>query len=407
MFKNYFCFLAIVILASCNKSDFTKEETFISVFESTATLTRQTYDDGVILLTKEGSSSLVYRMDKDGRKIWKKDISYLFSSHANLSFTTVTSNRDGGCLLGGNFNVDSATYYRSVLFIFKLDQNGQVVFEINTDTMVTAGVQSFEDIIQAKDGNWVGIVNRNSESRIIRINKQGQIIANSNIDYSEFWKKIIQTSDEGYAAMGYFNSNYIIEKFDSSFINEWSKIIFPISTNSASYVTNVATDFIEMPNTDLLICGHSSALNKTSVKDFDFFITKLNASGDSLLSNFFSNPYNDYSKNLIITRDNKILITGTESSLDNNLIYSYSYSRADENNFYRINSSSRCFVIKLNTDLSQIWSKSYGNGFGSDGLITVERPDGSYLICGNQVSYGNKNALLLFTIKALKNGNLP
>ena len=47
MFKNYFCFLAIVILASCNKSDFTKEETFISVFESTATLTRQTYDDGV------------------------------------------------------------------------------------------------------------------------------------------------------------------------------------------------------------------------------------------------------------------------------------------------------------------------------------------------------------------------
>jgi hypothetical protein len=185
------------------------------------------------------------------------------------------------------------------------------------------------------------------------------------------------------------------------------KPIINIDPLNIGEVLTIATDFIETPSSDFLVCGHSTFLNNSSSNNFDYFITKFNSVGDSILTKSFSNTFGDYSKSIILTRDQKVLITGTESSVSNAVIYSYSYTKADENKFYKINSSSRCFVIKLSTDLSQIWAKSYGNGFGSDGLVTVERPDGSYLICGNQVSYGNKNAILLFTIKALKNGNLP
>ena len=77
MFRCFILLFLVISLLSCQKSDFTKEDTFIHVFESNATIAKQTYDDGILALTKDGNIPVVYSIDKEGAKVWRKKLDYL------------------------------------------------------------------------------------------------------------------------------------------------------------------------------------------------------------------------------------------------------------------------------------------------------------------------------------------
>lgn len=203
-------------------------------------------------------------------------------------------------------------------------------------------------------------------------------------------QSVIQTSDGGYAIVGYamsddgdgsnnegFHDNWIL-KLDASGVVEWERS-FGFSGHDHSYDVVQTFDggyffvgFLDVTasNGEGNVGKGSSSLTRHGVGEF--WGTKLDAAGNLVWRRFFGGTNNDRAYGVVTAQDGGFVITGSSESTDfdiSNTKGSYDF-----------------WVVKVSNTGDLIWERSFG-GSGIDKSYGIARTlDNAYVITGNTFS---------------------
>lgn len=231
---------------------------------------------------------------------------------------------------------------------------------------------------------------------------------------NESAQAITKTHDGGYAVLGYTQSNdgdiqnnpnesfdYWLLKFDSSDNLQWQKTYGGTDDDRG-------TDIIQTADNGFAILGISKS-NDGDVSENngfeDFWILKLDASGDISweTSLGFSGADNGFS--LIQTNDGGYLLTGV-------LDVSASGGQGNSKSLTaKRHAGGDYWVIKLNTAGEKQWSTFYGGTFTDTSYGAIQVENNSYIIIGSSDSAdvdiaGNKGTYDYWILKLSENGTI-
>ncbi len=226
-------------------------------------------------------------------------------------------------------------------------------------------------------------------------------------------RDIIQTSDNGYAILGYSKSDdgdvaqnngfndFWISKLDASGIIIWEKSfgfsgadsgISIIQTNDSGYLLTGVLD-VTASNGQ----GNSKLFSSKRHAGGDYWAIKLNASGEKQWSKFYGGAFTDTPYDVIQTEDSGYIIVGSSDSDDVDI---------------KGNKGSYDFwVIKISETGDLVWEKSFGGSETDEARAIVKSSDGNYIIVGDTRSNdldvsNNHGAADLWIIKISPTGNL-
>ncbi|WP_282041967.1 hypothetical protein [Winogradskyella flava] len=223
---------------------------------------------------------------------------------------------------------------------------------------------------------------------------------------------IIQTQDGGYAVLGYsFSDNgdltsnaglqdYWLAKLDINGNTVWQKSfgyqgsdsgISVIQTNDQGYIISGILDVTASGGQ-----GNSSR-NANRHAGGDYWVLKLNSSGDIEWSRYFGGNFTDTPEDLVQTEDNGFIIVGGSDSDDtdiSNNIGAYDF-----------------WVIRISSSGDLVWEKSFGGSQIDEARSIVKSNDGNFIVAGDTRSNDNdisssKGAADLWLIKISPDGNL-
>ena len=223
---------------------------------------------------------------------------------------------------------------------------------------------------------------------------------------------IIQTSDGGYAILGYSFSNdgdtsvnsglqdYWLVKLDSNGNISWEKSfgyqgtdtgISVIETNNQGYlITGVL---------DVTASGGEGNSQRTANRHAggDYWALKLDNSGNLEWSRYFGGNFTDTPYGAVQTDDNGFIIAGSSDSEDTDIsgnIGTYDF-----------------WIIKISEFGDLVWEKSFGGSQIDEARAIIKTEDDNYIVAGdtrssdNDISQ-NKGAADLWLIKISPTGNL-
>jgi hypothetical protein len=178
------------------------------------------------------------------------------------------------------------------------------------------------------------------------------------------------TSDGGYAVCGvsynFSGGDFWLVRTDVNGDTVWTKDYGADRWQEAHYI-------IQTGDGGFAICGGSSI----AVGNDDMFIVKTDSSGDTLWTRLIGNVgANDEAEAIIQTSDGCYLAVGMGSFSGNTQLY----------------------MVKLNQDGDQIWSRNYGGSSSDYAYGVVETPDSGFAITGTySFGYANSDLWLLRT----------
>lgn len=223
---------------------------------------------------------------------------------------------------------------------------------------------------------------------------------------------IIQTTDNGFAIIGYSNSNdgdvntnngandFWICKLDAIGNITWEKSFgFLGADNGNSIIQTQDNGYLVTGVLDVSASNGQGNSKSAGVKHAggDYWTIKLNASGEKEWSRYYGGTFTDTPYDAIQTDDNGYLLVGSSDSND-----------VDINN----NKGSYDFwVVKISETGNLLWEKSFGGSQIDEAYAITKSGDGNYLIVGDtrskdlDVSHNN-GAADLWVIKISPEGNL-
>ena len=223
---------------------------------------------------------------------------------------------------------------------------------------------------------------------------------------------IIQTSDGGYAILGYSFSNdgdatdnaglqdYWLVKLDANGNISWEKSFGYQGADSGITMTETNDQgFLVTGILDVTASGGegNSFRNANRHAGGDYWALKLDISGNLEWSHYFGGNFTDTPYGVIQTDDNGYIVVGSSDSEDTDIssnIGTYDF-----------------WVIKISESGDLVWEKSFGGSQIDEARAIVKTNDGNYIIAGdtrssdNDVSQ-NKGAADLWFIKISPSGNL-
>lgn len=224
---------------------------------------------------------------------------------------------------------------------------------------------------------------------------------------------IIQTSDGGYAIFGYSQSidgdvgenagskDFWISKLNGSGNMSWQKSYgFSGADNGISIIQTNDNGYLLTGVLDVSASGglgnSKTALAKRHAGG-DYWVIKLNASGDKQWSKYFGGTFTDTPYDAVQTEDNGYIIVGSSDSNDVDI----------KNN----KGSYDFWIIKISETGTLIWEKSFGGSEVDEARAITKSTDGNYVIIGDTRSSDldvseNKGAADLWVIKISPLGNL-
>ncbi|GAA4889676.1 lipoprotein [Flaviramulus aquimarinus] len=222
-------------------------------------------------------------------------------------------------------------------------------------------------------------------------------------------RDIIQTSDNGYAIIGYSKSNdddvtnnngahdFWVSKLDPSGNILWEK-------NYGFSGADIGNSIIQTKDGGFLLTGvldvsaSNGAGNSKSVKSKfsrkhaggDYWTVKINALGEKQWSRYFGGTFTDTPYDAIQTDDNGYLLVGSSDSEDVDI--------KNSKGAYDF------WIVKISETGTLIWEKSFGGSQTDEARAIIKSDDGNYIIVGNTRSddldvTNNKGAADLWTIK--------
>lgn len=228
---------------------------------------------------------------------------------------------------------------------------------------------------------------------------------------------ITQTSDGGYAIIGYSKSSnndvtgnngahdYWLTKLDAS-----GNILF--EKNYGFLGADIGNSIIQTNDGGFLLTGvldvsaSNGEGNSKSIKSKssrvqhaggDYWAIKVNALGEKQWSKYFGGSFTDTPYDAIQTEDNGYLLVGSSDSAD-----------VDINN----NQGTYDFwLVKISETGALVWEKSFGGSQTDEAWAIAKSNDGNYIVVGDTRSNDlnvstNKGAADLWVIKISPTGNL-
>jgi hypothetical protein len=223
---------------------------------------------------------------------------------------------------------------------------------------------------------------------------------------------IIQTSDGGYAILGYSFStdgdatenaglqDYWLVKLDANGNISWEKSFGYQGADSGITMTETNDQgFLVTGILDVTASGGegNSSRNANRHAGGDYWALKLDISGNLEWSHYFGGNFTDTPYGVVQTDDNGYIVVGSSDSEDTDIssnIGTYDF-----------------WVIKISESGNLVWEKSFGGSQIDEARAIVKTNDGNYIIAGdtrssdNDISQ-NKGAADLWLIKISTSGNL-
>jgi hypothetical protein len=280
---------------------------------------KQTSDQGYIVVgsttsfTHGNSDILVYKMDANGNKQWRKNFGGV---QAEEGFS-IHQTSDGGYILAGYTYSFTHGEGDSDFVVYKLDGNGNKQWRKNFGGINEDKAYS---IVQTSDGGY--IVSGQTKSFVHGVEDTDLLVYKLSSNGSKQWRKnyggeldeeggmIQKTSDGGYIVAGYSDSftngdsDFIVYKLDGNGNKQWRK-------NFGG--TNEDTCFSVKQTTDggYILAGCTYSFTHG---DYDFLVYKIDSNGNKQWRKNYGGIDEDRAFSIIQTSDGGYMIVGDTSS---------------------------------------------------------------------------------------------
>ena len=222
---------------------------------------------------------------------------------------------------------------------------------------------------------------------------------------------LIQTSDGGYALLGFSksddgdvganegNSDFWLIKLTSNGAISWKKTIgFSGNDFGTSVIQTSDNGFLITGELDVTSSGgQGNSRIASRHAGGDFWAIKLNASGDTEWTKFFGGTFTDTALDVVQTNDNGFIILGTSDSTDTDIT-----NPKGDYDFW---------IIKINSTGTLVWEKSLGGSQIDKASKISKTNDGNFLCIGNTRSTdldvsNNQGGGDLWLVKFSESGNI-
>lgn len=321
---------------------------------------------------------LILKLDADGNIVWQK--TYGVSSSGFDFVSGIKQTADGGYIVGGYSESFGANGYN--IFIFKLDSNGNIIWQ---KLYVGSSGDYVKSIQQTADGGYV--VAGYTFSFSPGVSKIFVIKLDSNGNTS--WQKIYggtdmahcsiqQTAEGGYIVGGESSDyNLLVFKLDNNGNVIWQKKY--VGSNGSS-----SANSIQQTVDGGYIVGGAGSFGAGD----DFWVLKLDNNGSVIWQYTYGGSHGDYVVDIQQTSDAGYIATGsTESFVDG-------FSRTD------------IWVLKLGSTGNIMWQKRYGGTNNEMAYSVQQTGDGGYVVAGYTESFGAGGRDFL-VLKLDNNGEVP
>lgn len=290
-------------------------------------------NDGDIQNNHGGYDSWVLKLDANGNKIWSK----CFGGSSEDSFRSVQHTTDGGYIFagytlsyGGDIHGNHGNYDA---WILKLDANGDTIW---SRCYGGSYIDMFYSIYQTSDGGYIaagysesnnGDVHGNygeSDFWIVKTNAAGDTLWTRNYGGSEddVVKYVQQTTDGGYFVTGYTNS------------------------------------------TDGDVHGNHGG--------WDAWTLKLDVNGDTLWTRCYGGSDTEWGLSAQQTSEGGYILAGHSYSIDGDVHGNHGYSDY--------------WVFKLDAMGDTVWTRSYGGTHYEEPFSVIQTTDSGFVIAGGSRS---------------------
>lgn len=202
---------------------------------------RQTSDGGFILIGTAGNYAKIIKTSSNGALQWQTSTGYI-NAASGMSIALSNDNGFVGTGWGSYNNVTKAA-------VFKLNSSGSLLWLKSYGSVSTSG----NSIERTSDNGFIVagkaiVSSNNSDVYLLKINSQGDLQWQKTWGgtYSDGGNHAIQTSDAGYAVVGYdgkdaSKSNVYLIKTDPQGKYQWIKGYFP-SEGASGYALQQLSD---------------------------------------------------------------------------------------------------------------------------------------------------------------------
>jgi hypothetical protein len=244
---------------------------------------------------------------------------------------------------------------------------GQVAWQ---KTYGTSQHEWGNSIIKTDDGGYAiaGISNAsgNQDVYLLKLDSVGNVMWSRTYGdtLNDIGKGVVQTPDGGYAIEGFYGGYVYLIRTNDAGDTLWTKLL-----GNTNY--NLGTGFQQTLSGGFMIASSYQRIN------FGIYLVKTDNMGDTLKTNFYYDQY-------------FLTCSKIEPCADGNFIVSGTKLNPTACNCYDL------FVMKIDTNCNWIWRYTYGGYFDHSSVHAVETSDGGAIVTGNfQTSNQNYDAGLL------------
>ena len=299
-----------------------------------------------------------------------------FGGAANdRAFGLVKTQSGGYALLGTSTSFSSSGLITA--YLVTTDAEGNLIWN---QTYSGLGVAFPCCLIQTSDGgfafagysydlNFTGSIN----PWLARVDPAGNLQWNQTYStLGNLIANLVQTSDGGYALVGYTTSSedYIyswLAKIDSQGNLEWKK-------DYGSSGDNEIFNIIQANDGGYFLGGYTTEIGAGLE---DFWLLKTDSAGIAVWNKTYGGAGYDILGNFVQASDGGFALFGYSNSSDTN--------------------SEDFFIVKTDSSGTLQWSKTYGGSAVEEVFSGIQATDGGYVLVGVTTEYGSGHALMIKT----------
>jgi len=305
----------------------------------------------------------VLKLNSDGSLAWEKT----FGGSSWDKAYSIQQTTDGGYIVAGY--ITSFGALNADVYVLKLNSDGSLAWE---KTFGGNGDDGATSIQQTTDGGYIvaGYTDSfgagGSDAYVLKLNSDGSLAWQKTFGESGHDRaySIQQTTDDGYIVAGYTdtfgadNHDIYVLKLNSDGSLAWEKT-FGGNHYDGAYSIQQTTDG------GYIVAG--GYITSFGAVDRDIYILKLNSDGSLAWEKTFGGNNYDEAYSIQQTTDGGYIVAGCTGS--------FGAGNYD------------VYVLKLNSDGSLAWQKTFG-GVSEDYAYSVqETADGGYIVAGDTYSF--------------------
>jgi uncharacterized delta-60 repeat protein len=297
---------------------------------------------------------------------------------------SVQQTSDGGFIVAGVTNSSGS----SAAWVLKLDANGGVAWQ---KTYGGEGNYAVYSVQQTADGGYMLAgetdASGSSDAWVLKLNADGTVKWQNTYGgmYIDVAHSIQQTSDGGYIvagetfSFGTMNGDFWVLKLNGngnvgpSFAGTWQKT-YDVGQNDAAYSIQQTDDDGDGQKDDgYIVAGETGS----SASSSDAWVSKLYANGDVEWQKTYDVNNVDVAHSIRQTSDSGYIVAGETGSSA---------------------SSSDAWVLKLNADGTVNWQKTYGGANVDVAQSAQQTSDGGYIVAGETASSASSSDALVLKL---------